>query len=145
MDMQMEFQVTQVVYPRQDNSRNWLTALSIFFYLLLASSTVLRQGFVRSSHLLRFLVYWMITTELENWTQRNCHGKDRSAGVGTGSPSPSHTLLSVARGLLHKKRCQVQSSSSTWIIGTTYLSTISKNLSPSPKLLTFGQLRAFMQ
>jgi len=57
MDMQIESQVTQVIYPGQDKGENWLTALSIFFYLLLASSTVLKQGFVRSCHLLPLLAF----------------------------------------------------------------------------------------
>lgn len=63
MDMQIESQVTQVVYPRQNSSKNWLTALSISFYLLLRLQHCIGVGFCEKLPPLCLLGYQMITTE----------------------------------------------------------------------------------
>ena len=135
MDMQIESQVTQVIYPGQDKGENWLTALSIFFYLLLASSTVLKQGFVRSCHLLPLLAFWVITMELENWTQCDCMVRTGLLVYLQGlfvflTQCSSIFLMAFCVG--SSGRCShIALHTSEWALGI-----MSKNQSFSPKLLT---------
>lgn len=135
MDMQIESQVTRVVYPGQDHCKNWLTARSIFFYLLLASSAVLKQGFFEKLRPSVFVS--MLNDNRRTWERKpaRLHGKDRSAGVGTRSLCVprihSSVWLMVFCTGSSSRGSHIARHTSKWALHITY-----KNQSFSHKLLT---------
>lgn len=95
--MHVESQVSQMLFSWQDYSKNWLRALSIFFSLLLASSTALKQGLWEAPTLCacQYIKWKPLTLKTEPSTIVTAQK------VLLISLCPFHAPLSVWYGLLH--------------------------------------------